>query len=209
MHFALTFKLQKNIFYPVGRKKLTDGRIFRFGEAVIVTIFNVSIGCLEEYSMSPSLLYPCQWVLPAGKAWTHGRWSQGCSCQAQYHREGGEAGQRGGSSLSPGLCEGKRRSKERQARGISYKWSIDKYLWDDYCFWFTIIVPTVFMILVSGLFVIREAIQKKNLLLFGFFQFRLDPPPVFWNPSRNFFQNLILYELKFLKVFGLWLSPQI
>ena len=55
----------------------------------------------------------------------------------------------------------------------------------------------------------REAIQKKNLLLFGFFQFRLDPPlpAVFWNPSRNFFQTLILYELKFLKVFGLWLSP--
>ena len=35
------------------------------------------------------------------------------------------------------------------------------------------------------------------------------PPAVFWNPLRNFFQNLILYELKFLKVFGLWLSPQI
>ena len=59
MHFALTFKLQKNIFYPVGRKKLTDGRIFRSGEVVIGIIFNVSIGCLEEYSMSPRLLYPC------------------------------------------------------------------------------------------------------------------------------------------------------
>ena len=58
MHFALTFKLQKNIFYPVGRKKLTDGRIFRSGEVVIGIIFNASIGCLEEYSMSPSLLYP-------------------------------------------------------------------------------------------------------------------------------------------------------
>ena len=53
--------------------------------------------------------------------------------------------------------------------------------------------------------------KKKNLLLFGFFQFRLDPPPplffgILWG---TFFQNLILYELKFLKVFGLWLSPQI
>ena len=59
MHFALTFKLHKNIFYPVGRKKLTDGRILRSGEAVIGIIFNDSIGCLAEYSMSPSLLYPC------------------------------------------------------------------------------------------------------------------------------------------------------
>ena len=25
---------------------------------------------------------------------------------------------------------------------------------------------------------LREAIQKKNLLLFGFFQFCLDPPPL-------------------------------
>ena len=25
--------------------------------------------------------------------------------------------------------------------------------------------------------ILREAIQRKNLLLFGFFQFRLDPPP--------------------------------
>ena len=53
MHFALTFKLQ-HFFLPVGRKKLIGGRIFRFGEAVIGIIFNVSIGCLEEYSMSPS-----------------------------------------------------------------------------------------------------------------------------------------------------------
>ena len=29
---------------------------------VIVIIFNVSIGCLEEYSMSLSLLYPCKKV---------------------------------------------------------------------------------------------------------------------------------------------------
>ena len=49
MHFALTFKFHKNIFYPVGRKKLTDGRIFRSGEVVIGIIFNDSIGCLEEY----------------------------------------------------------------------------------------------------------------------------------------------------------------
>ena len=47
---------------------------------------------------------------------------------------------------------------------------------------------------------IREAIQKKNLLLFGFFQFRLDPPSVFWNPLRNFFLNLIFF--KFLNMFG-------
>ena len=58
MHFALTFKLQKFIFDTVGRKKLTDGRIFRSGEAVIGIIFYVGIGCLEEDSMSPSLLYP-------------------------------------------------------------------------------------------------------------------------------------------------------
>ena len=58
MHFALTFKIHKLFVYPVGRKKLADGRIFRSGEAVIGIIFNVSIGCLEEYSMSPSLLYP-------------------------------------------------------------------------------------------------------------------------------------------------------
>ena len=56
--FALTFKLQQIFVLPVGRKKLTGGRIFRFGEALIGIIFNVSIGCLEEYSMSPSLLYP-------------------------------------------------------------------------------------------------------------------------------------------------------
>ena len=55
IHFALTYKY----FLPVGRKKLTGRRIFRSGEAVIGIIFNGSIGCLEEYSMSPSLLYPC------------------------------------------------------------------------------------------------------------------------------------------------------
>ena len=39
--------------------------------------------------------------------------------------------------------------------------------------------------------ILREAIQKKNLLLFGFFQFRLEPPApdVFWNPSSNFFSK--------------------
>ena len=57
---------------------------------------------------------------------------------------------------------------------------------------------------------LREAIQKKKIsFCLVFFNFALTPPPVFWNPSRNFFQNLILYKLKFLKVFGLWLSPQI
>ena len=58
---------------------------------------------------------------------------------------------------------------------------------------------------------LREAIPRKNLFLFGFFQNRLDPPTplVFWNPSRNFFFYLILYKLKFLKVFGVWFSPQI
>ena len=62
---------------------------------------------------------------------------------------------------------------------------------------------------------IREAINLTNLLLFGFFQFGLDPAPppslvlFFLNYIRNFFLNLILYKLKFLKVFGLWLSPKI
>ena len=58
MNVAVTFiYTQKNYLLEV--KKITGGRIFRSGEAVIGIIFNVSIGCLEEYSMSPSLLYPC------------------------------------------------------------------------------------------------------------------------------------------------------
>ena len=62
MHFALTFKLQF-FFYLVERKKVTDGRIFRSGAAVIGIKFNVGIGCLEDYSMSSSLLYPCCHIL--------------------------------------------------------------------------------------------------------------------------------------------------
>ena len=51
---------------------------------------------------------------------------------------------------------------------------------------------------------LREAIQKKNLFLFGFFQFGLDPPPrlVFWNPSRYFF-------LPFFLIFSLLQLPYI
>ena len=55
LNFAVPFFF---LIIPFGRKKLTGGRIFRSDEAVIGIIFNVSIGCLEEYSMSPSLLYP-------------------------------------------------------------------------------------------------------------------------------------------------------
>ena len=62
MHFVLTFKLQQ-FCSSVGRKKLTGGRIYRSGEAVIGILFNVSIGCLEEYSMSPSLLYPRPYIV--------------------------------------------------------------------------------------------------------------------------------------------------
>ena len=52
--------------------------------------------------------------------------------------------------------------------------------------------------------------REKICFCLVFFKIALTPPPlVFWNPLRNFFQNLILYKLKFLKVFGLWLSPQI
>ena len=56
---------------------------------------------------------------------------------------------------------------------------------------------------------LREAIPGKNLLPFDFFQNCLDPPPppCFLESFEELFQNLILYELKFLKVFGLWLSP--
>ena len=52
--------------------------------------------------------------------------------------------------------------------------------------------------------------KKKSASVWFFSILPWPPPPaVFWNPLRNFFQNLILYKLKFLKVFGLWLSPQI
>ena len=37
---------------------------------------------------------------------------------------------------------------------------------------------------------LRKAIQRKNVLLFGFFPNGLDPPPLcFWNPLRNFKKN--------------------
>ena len=50
---------------------------------------------------------------------------------------------------------------------------------------------------------VREAITKKNLLLFGKSSNGLDTPPLyFWNPWRNFFLNLIFYKLKFLNMFG-------
>ena len=51
MYYAVT--LTKTIVLTVGRKKFTCVRIFRSGEVVIGIIFKVSIGCLEEYSMSP------------------------------------------------------------------------------------------------------------------------------------------------------------
>ena len=56
---------------------------------------------------------------------------------------------------------------------------------------------------------LREAIQKKICFCLVFFNLALTPPPVFWNPLRNLFLNLILYDIKFLKVFGLLLFPQI
>ena len=35
---------------------------------------------------------------------------------------------------------------------------------------------------------LREAIPEKNLIVFGHFQNRLDPPPLFsWTPTRHFF----------------------
>ena len=54
---------------------------------------------------------------------------------------------------------------------------------------------------------VREAIQKKNLLTFGFFPNDLHPPPVFLERFEELFENLILVELKFHKVFGFWSSP--
>jgi hypothetical protein len=54
-----------------------------------------------------------------------------------------------------------------------------------------------------------EAIPRKNLLLFGFFPNGLDPAPVFLELFKDIFKNLILYGLKFLKVFGFWSSSYI
>ena len=49
--------------------------------------------------------------------------------------------------------------------------------------------------------VLGKPSREKNLLLFGISPNDLDPPPLFFNPLRNFFLNLILYKLKFLKMF--------
>ena len=51
--------------------------------------------------------------------------------------------------------------------------------------------------------------SQKNLLPFGIFPNILDPPPVFLERFEELFKNFILYELKFLKVFGFWSSSPI
>ena len=44
--------------------------------------------------------------------------------------------------------------------------------------------------------------------MFGIFPNGLDPhPPEFLERFKELFKNFILYELKFLKVFGFWSSP--
>ena len=57
---------------------------------------------------------------------------------------------------------------------------------------------------------LREAIPRKNLLMFGFFPNGLDhPTPVFLERFEKLFKNLILVKLKSLKVFGFWSSSPI
>jgi hypothetical protein len=52
---------------------------------------------------------------------------------------------------------------------------------------------------------LREPIRRKFLLLFLFSQTALTPPPptILLEPIKELFKNPILFELKFLKVFGL------
>ena len=58
-------------------------------------------------------------------------------------------------------------------------------------------------------YLLREAITRKNLLLFGKSSNGLDPPHVFLESFEELFLHLILDKLKFLKLFGFELSSPI